>query len=77
MTEAKANPPRAAVALLRYFADPEDSLSLLGDVEEEFKDAYSQKGTEYHHYYPGTKLIRQPTHSNCQRALYNQSQRVR
>ena len=45
MTEAKANPPRAAVALLRYFADPEDSLSLLGDVEEEFKDAYSQKGT--------------------------------
>jgi predicted permease len=37
--------PRAAIWLLRHIADPEDAFSLIGDVEEDYKDICTQRGT--------------------------------
>ncbi|MDH5744892.1 MAG: ABC transporter permease, partial [Candidatus Aminicenantes bacterium] len=40
----KRKPPRIAIWLLRHLSDPEDTLSLIGDFEEDFTDVYSQQG---------------------------------
>ncbi|MDH4219767.1 MAG: ABC transporter permease [Candidatus Aminicenantes bacterium] len=40
----KRKPPRVAIWLLRHLSDPEDTLSLIGDFEEDFTDVYSQQG---------------------------------
>jgi hypothetical protein len=45
MGNKEVKPPKTAISFLRYLADPEDVLSLIGDVEEEYKDIHSQKGS--------------------------------
>ncbi len=37
-------PPRVAVWLLRHLSDPENALSLIGDVEEDYFDVCAQRG---------------------------------
>ncbi len=44
MKKQHARTPRAAIWLLEHMTDPEDALSLVGDVEEDYKDICSQKG---------------------------------
>jgi ABC-type antimicrobial peptide transport system permease subunit len=45
MVKHKTETPRKAMWLLHHIADPEDALSLIGDVEEDYKDIRSQRGT--------------------------------
>jgi ABC-type antimicrobial peptide transport system permease subunit len=40
----KTGTPRVAIWLLQHIANPEDALSLAGDVEEDYKDICSEKG---------------------------------
>jgi putative ABC transport system permease protein len=44
MKKQHTGTPRLAIWLLKHLADPEDALSLTGDVEEDYKDICSQKG---------------------------------
>ena len=44
MEKRNTGTPRIAIWLLRHIADPEDALSLIGDVEEDYKDRCSQRG---------------------------------
>jgi len=44
MKKQKIGTPRLATWLLQHIADPDDALSLTGDVEEDYKDICSQRG---------------------------------
>ena len=44
MAKRNTGTPRLAIWLLLHMADPEDALSLAGDIEEDYKDIRTQKG---------------------------------
>ncbi|UCE40280.1 MAG: ABC transporter permease [Candidatus Aminicenantes bacterium] len=44
MEKQNTGMPKVAIWLLQHVADPEDVLSLIGDVEEDYKDICSQRG---------------------------------
>ena len=44
MAKQNMETPRTAIWLLQHIADPEDALSLIGDVEEDYKDIRSNRG---------------------------------
>ena len=43
MRKQGENIPSMFIWLLRHLADPEDALSLVGDVEEDYKDIHYHK----------------------------------